>query len=68
MLYYTSADARINRDRQLPAGTPLDDGSGFWTTYEMKSGFGFGGGISLVSETVEMPAYTRTDLVFFLKR
>jgi outer membrane receptor protein involved in Fe transport len=69
IVYYTSADARISRDSQLLTGTTLDDvakySSGFWSTYEMKNGLGFGGGVSLVGETAELPAYARTDLVFF---
>ncbi|OKH20894.1 hypothetical protein NIES593_17365 [Hydrococcus rivularis NIES-593] len=69
MIYYTSVDARISRDSKLLTGTTLGDvakySSGFWSTYEMESGLGFGGGVSLVGETAEVPAYARTDLVFF---
>lgn len=76
--YYTYQDARITSDDRLAVGHRIPDvaphEAAIWSSYETQSGFGFGGGITFMSDrpaniqnTAILPSYLQTDLVLFYR-
>lgn len=76
--YYTYQDAKITADDRLQVGNRIPDvaphEAGIWSTYETRSGFGFGGGVTFMSDrpaniqnTATLPSYLQTDLVLFYR-